>query len=222
MINLKLSIMYKYISVCLFSLFLTLGLQAADSSVDTAISAVESESVTLTEEPGKVEAIATKFGVTWPTLIAQMVNFLLVAFILHKFAIKPILATYDERQKKIADGLQYAEEMKAQLMEAEKERVEKIKEAVSEAQKILGDAREQSKAMLEQKIQEASAQAETLIRKAGEATELERQKMLAEVKAEVARLVVETTARVLDKELSSEDKRRYSNAAAENLSNNLS
>ena len=214
--------MYKYISVCLLSLFITLGLQGAVSSSNSVVDGLGSSSPALTEEPGKVEAIATKFGVTWPTLIAQMVNFLLVAFILHKFAIKPILATYDERQKKIADGLQYAEEMKAQLMEAEKERVEKIKEAVAEAQKILGDARDQSKAMLEQKIQEASAQAESLIRKAGEATELERQKMLAEVKAEVARLVVETTARVLDKELSSEDKRRYSNAAAENLSNNLS
>ena len=214
--------MYKFISVCLFSLFLTLGLQAADSSADAALSAVESESVTLAEEPGRIEVVAKKFGVTWPTLIAQMVNFLLVTFVLYKFAIKPILATYDERQKKISDGLQYAEEMKAQLLEAEKERLEKIKEAVAEAQKILGDARDQSKAMLEQKIQEASAQAESLIRKAGEATELERQKMLAEVKAEVARLVVETTARVLDKELSSEDKERYSNAAAENLSNNLS
>jgi F-type H+-transporting ATPase subunit b len=176
----------------------------------------------LAEEPGRIEVVAKKFGVTWPTLIAQMVNFLLVTFVLYKFAIKPILANFDERQKKIADGLQYAEEMKAQLLDAEKERLEKIKEAVSEAQKILGDARDQSKAMLEQKIQEASAQAESLIRKAGEATELERQKMLAEVKAEVARLVVETTARVLDKELSSEDKERYSNAAAENLSNNLS
>ena len=214
--------MYKFISVCLFSLFLTLGLQAADSSADAALSAVEPESVSLAEEPGRIEVVAKKFGVTWPTLIAQMVNFLLVTFVLYKFAIKPILATYDERQKKIADGLQYAEEMKAQLLEAEKERLEKIKEAVAEAQKILGDARDQSKAMLEQKIQEASAQAESLIRKAGEATELERQKMLAEVKAEVARLVVETTARVLDKELSSEDKERYSNAAAENLSNNLS
>jgi F-type H+-transporting ATPase subunit b len=145
-----------------------------------------------------------------------------VTFVLYKFAIKPILLTYDERQQKIADGLQYAEEMRAQLLDAEKERVEKIKEAVSEAQKILGEARDQSKVMLEQKIQEASAQAESLIRKAGEATELERQKMLAEVKAEVARLVVKTTARVLDKELSSEDKERYSNAAAENLSSNLS
>lgn len=207
--------MHKIITVCFLSLFLTLALQAADTSSGSGVSSNN-------KDKGPIAEIAGDFGVDKQTLIAQMVNFLLVAFVLHKFAIKPILATHDERQKKIADGLQYAEEMKAQLMEAEKERVEKIKEAVSEAQKILGDARDQSKAMLEQKIQEASAQAETLIRKAGEATELERQKMLAEVKAEVARLVVETTARVLDKELSSEDKERYSNAAAENLSNNLS
>ena len=197
---------------------MTFGLQAADASADAVPSVNETEIAS----PGAIEQVAEQFGVDWPTLIAQMVNFLLVTFVLYKFAIKPILATYDERQKKIADGLQYAEEMKAQLLEAEKERLEKIKEAVAEAQKILGDARDQSKAMLEQKIQEASAQAESLIRKAGEATELERQKMLAEVKAEVARLVVETTARVLDKELSSEDKERYSNAAAENLSSNLS
>ena len=214
--------MYKFISVCLFSVFLSLGLQAADSSADVILGATDPEGVALVEEPGRIEVVAKKFGVTWPTLIAQMVNFLLVTFVLYKFAIKPILATYDERQKKIADGLQYAEEMKAQLLDAEKERVEKIKEAVAEAQKILSEARDQSKAMLEQKIQEASAQAESLIRKAGEATELERQKMLAEVKSEVARLVVETTARVLDKELSSEDKERYSNSAAENLSSNLS
>jgi F-type H+-transporting ATPase subunit b len=210
--------MYQFISVCLFSVLLTFGLQAADASADAVPSVNETEIAS----PGAIEQVAEQFGVDWPTLIAQMVNFLLVTFVLYKFAIKPILATYDERQKKIADGLQYAEEMKAQLLEAEKERLEKIKEAVAEAQKILGDARDQSKAMLEQKIQEASAQAESLIRKAGEATELERQKMLAEVKAEVARLVVETTARVLDKELSSEDKERYSNAAAENLSSNLS
>ena len=75
--------MYKFISVCLFSLFLTLGLQAADASADAVFSTIESESTTLVEEPGRIEAVAKKFGVTWPTLIAQMVNFLLVTFVLY-------------------------------------------------------------------------------------------------------------------------------------------
>ena len=64
-------------------------------------------------ESSKLTMIVDKFGVSWPTLIAQMVNFCLVAVVLYKFAVKPIAATLDERRQKIADGLQYAEEMKA-------------------------------------------------------------------------------------------------------------
>ena len=111
-----------------------------------------------------------------------MVNFVIVAVVLYKFAVKPIAATLDERQQKISEGLQYAEEMKTQLAEAERERAEKIKEAAQQAQTILSEAREQSKEMIEQKTQEAAAQAEAVLRKASEATELERQKMLSDVR----------------------------------------
>ena len=57
-----------------------------------------------------------------------MLNFGIVATALYVLAIKPVAKTLDERQQ-IADGLQYAEEMKTQLAEAERERAEKIKEA---------------------------------------------------------------------------------------------
>ena len=107
--------------------------------------------------------------------------------------------------------------MKTQLAEAERERAEKIKEAAQDAQRILSEAREQSKEMIEQKTQEAAAQAEAIIRKASEATELERQKMLSDVRQEVARLVVATTSTVLSKELSDADKQSFSDAAAKEL-----
>jgi F-type H+-transporting ATPase subunit b len=171
-------------------------------------------------EPGIVDtfkAIFKKFDVRWPTLIAQMVNFIIVAFVLYKFAVKPVVATLDERQQKIAEGLQYAEEMKTQLAATERERAEKLQEAAADAQRILSESREQSKEMIEVKTQEAAAQAEAIIRKASEATELERQKMLSEVRQEVARLVVETSAKVLTRELSSDEKSSYSNAAAKEL-----
>ena len=164
--------------------------------------------------------IFQRFDVTWPTLIAQMVNFLLVALVLYKFAVKPIIATLDERQQKIAEGLQYAEEMKDQLAATERERSEKVQEAAAEAQRILGETREQAKEMIEAKTQEAAAQAEAIIRKASEATELERQKMLSEVRQEVARLVVETSAKVLTRELSADEKASYSDSAAKELAEN--
>ena len=168
-------------------------------------------------EGNKLTMITDKFGVSLPTLIAQMVNFCLVALVLYKFAVKPIVATLDERQQKIADGLQYAEEMKAQLAAAERERAEKIKAAAVEAQKILSESREQSKEMIEQKTQEAAAQAEAIIRKASEATELERQKMLSDVRQEVARLVVATSSKVLSRELSDSEKQTFSDSAAKEL-----
>ena len=164
--------------------------------------------------------ITEKFGVTLPTLIAQMINFIIVAIVLYKFAVKPIAATLDERQQKIADGLQYAEEMKAQLAAATRERDEKIKEAAADAQRILTESREQSKEMIEKKTQEAAAQAEAIIRKATEATEQERKKMLSDVRQEVARLVVATSSKVLSRDLSDAEKSTFSESAAKELANN--
>ena len=162
--------------------------------------------------------ITDKFGVKLPTLIAQMINFCLVALVLYKFAVKPIVATLDERQQKIADGLQYAEEMKAQLAAAERERAEKIKTAAVDAQKILTESREQSKEMIEQKTQEAAAQAEAIIRKASEATQSSNaRRCSADVRQEVARLVVATSSKVLSRDLSDAEKQTFSDSAAKEL-----
>ncbi len=203
----------------LFALSLPLGLFAAEDAHAAAAHDAVSD-VAGHAEGNKLTEIAGKFGVTWPTLIAQMINFIIVAFVLYKFAVKPIAATLDERQQKIADGLQYAEEMKAQLAAAERERAEKIKEAAADAQRILTESREQSKEMIEKKTQEAAAQAEAIIRKASEATEQERKKMLSDVRQEVARLVVATSSKVLSRDLSDSEKSNFSESAAKELANN--
>ena len=196
----------------IFAIFLPISLTAAP---DAVIASMEGSQEVATNN--KITMITDKFGVSVPTLIAQMVNFCLVALVLYYFAVKPISTTLEERQQKISDGLQYAEEMKDQLAEAERERTEKVKQAAIDAQKILAEAREQSKEMIEIKTQEAAAQAEAIIRKASEATELERQKMLADVRQEVARLVVVTASKVLSRDLSEDEKSIFSESAAKEL-----
>lgn len=200
--------MKSYFTTFLFLLAIPACLFAAG---DVTVAEVEGAS------GGVVSELAGQFKVKTATLVAQMINFCIVAAALYFLAIKPIAATLDERQQKISEGLQYAEEMKAQLAEAERERNEKIKEAAQQAQQILSEAREQSKELIEQKTHEAAAQAEAMIRKASEATELERQKMLSDVRQEVARLVVATSGKVLDRELSDSEKASYSDAAAKEL-----
>ena len=160
---------------------------------------------------------ANQFGFNGSIILAQAINFIIVALLLYFFAIKPIAKTLDERQQKIADGLQYAEEMRVQLTEAERERAAKVKEAAEEAQRILTEAREQSKELIEKKTHEAAAQAEAMIRKASEATELERQKMLSDVRQEVARLVVLTSSKVLSRDLSDDEKQSFSESATREL-----
>ena len=196
----------------IFAIFLPFSLIAAPDAVTGTMEGSQEVAA-----DNKITMITDKFGVSVPTLIAQMFNFCCVAIVLYIFAVRPISTTLEERQQKISDGLQYAEEMKTQLAEAERERTEKVKQAAIGAQKILAEAREQSKEMIEVKTQEAAAQAEAIIRKASEATELERQKMLADVRQEVARLVVATSSKVLSRDLSDAEKSTFSESAAKEL-----
>ena len=139
--------------------------------------------------------------------------------ILWKFAFKPILATLDERQKKIADGLRYTDEMKAKLEAVQQESAASAKRAQTEATRIIDEARRSAKEFFEKQTQETAAKAGDILAKAEQVIELEKKKMLAEARTEIARLVVETTQRVLSKELSEAERSRYNESAARELTN---
>jgi F-type H+-transporting ATPase subunit b len=166
-----------------------------------------------------ISKIFGDFGISWPFLLAQVLNFLIVAFILWKFAFKPVLATLDERQKEIASGLQYAEEMKAKLDAAQQEAAASAKRSQVEAAKVIDEARKSAKEFLDKQTQEAAAKASDMLVKAQQVIELEKRKMLAEARTEIARLVVATTQKVLAKELTDADRSRYNESAARELNN---
>ena len=166
-----------------------------------------------------ISKITETFGISWPFILAQMLNFTLVAFLLWKFAFKPVLATLDERQRKIASGLEYADEMKAKLEAVQQESIATAKKSQVEATRIIEEARKSAKEFFEKQTQETAAKAGDILAKAEQAIELEKKKMLAEARTEIARLVVETTQRVLSKELSEADRSRYNESAARELTN---
>jgi len=171
------------------------------------------------EAASGVTKIVQDFGLSVPGILAQVLNVGLVVFILWKFAFKPVLATLDERQQKIASGLQYADEMKAKLEAAQQASEAQLKEAQVKARDILAEAQKAAKNFAEKQQQEAVERSAALLAKAQEAIELEKKKMLAEARTEIARLVVVTTQRVLAKELSEADRTRYNESAAKELSN---
>ena len=169
------------------------------------------------EAPTGISKIIADFGISWPFFLAQVLSFSIVAFILWKFAFKPVLATLDERQEKIAAGLKYADDMKAKLEAAQQESAAIIKKASLEAARLVEDARKSAKEFVDKQTQEASAKASDILAKGQQAIELEHKKMLADARSEIARLVVVTTERVLAKKLSEADRAAYNDSAAREL-----
>lgn len=155
-----------------------------------------------------------QFGVNWTLLGSQIVSFVIVCIVLQKFAYKPILAVLEERKQKIAESLENAAKVKQQLADAEARHAEILSAANTEAQKIIDEARTSAANLASKQQQQAIADAEAIIAKANAATALERERAFAELRSEVARLVVDTTSKVTGKVLTPEDQRRLSEEAA--------
>ena len=158
------------------------------------------------------------FGVEPKFLVMQVISFLILFGVLYWFGIKPTIATMEERNKKIGDGLRYTEEMQAKLAASHQESAALVKTARQEAQKVVDEARRAAKEFGEKQNAEATARAADTLVKAQQAIELEHKKMLNEARSEIARLVVKTTEQVLAKKLTEADRSAYNEAASKELS----
>jgi F-type H+-transporting ATPase subunit b len=166
---------------------------------------------------GQVEQIANTFGVDWSHLIAQIISFCIVCVLLYLFAYKRVLAMLEERRQRIAEGLENAEKIKAELARTEAQRLEVLSQANSQANKLIEEARAAAARVQEQETQKAIAAAEQIIVKAREAAAADHARMLAELRREVGRLVVQTTATVTGKILTPDDQRRLAEETARQL-----
>ena len=156
-------------------------------------------------------------GIQWQKLIIQGVNFSIVLFVLWKFAYKPIFNILDARKVKIADGIANAEKIKAELAKTESERKRILEQAGDTANLMIEQAREAANRVREVETQKAIAAAEQIIAKAREAAAQDHAKMLAELKREVGRLVVQTTTTVTGKVLTADDQKRLAEETQKQL-----
>lgn len=161
--------------------------------------------------------IVTTFGLNWPNFIAQCISFCIVAFLLYKFAYKPILDVLEMRRQRIAESLANADKIKQELANAETKAREILTEAGNQATKAIEEAREVANKVREQETQKAIVAAEQIIAKAREAAAQDHARMLAELKREVGRLVVQTTATVTGKILTPDDQKRLADETAKQL-----
>ena len=160
---------------------------------------------------------ADQFGWNWKLFLSQVISFTIVALLLRRFAYKPILNVLEQRRQQIAEGQANAEKIKKQLAEAEQRHAEILAKANVAAQKMIDEARESSAHIAERKEQEAIASAEQILAKAREASAIEHERTMMELKRELGRLVVNTTAKVTGKVLTPDDQRRLQDEASRQI-----
>ena len=164
-----------------------------------------------------VREVGETFGFDWKIFFSQVISFVIVALVLRQFAYKPILRVLEERRQRIAEGLANAEKIKQQLAEAEQRYADILSKANAQAQKMIDEARESAAHVAERKQQEAIVAAEQIVAKAREASAIEHERTMTELKRELGRLVVDTTAKVTGKVLTAEDQRRLQEEASRQL-----
>jgi F-type H+-transporting ATPase subunit b len=149
------------------------------------------------------------FGVQWQLLLIQSLNFLCVMAVLYFFAFKPVLKTMEERKSKIESGLRYAEEMRLQLENSDATIRDRLAKTKEEAQQIMEEARQQSKIYSDRQRAEIGQLTQGMVDAARRNIEEEKAKMFHDLNGDVKTLVTDIAAKVLAKELSLAEQKRY-------------
>src|SRR5437764_7298641 len=157
---------------------------------------------------------ADTFGWNWKLFLSQVISFCIVAFLLRRFAYKPILAILEDRRRKIEEGQLNAEKIRKQLADAESRYQEIVSKANADGQRMIDEARDSAAHLSERKQQEAVVAAEQIVAKAKEAAALEHERQMLALKRELGHLVIETTAKVTGKVLTPDDQKRLQEEAA--------
>lgn len=162
--------------------------------------------------------ILNQFGISPVLLTAQVVNFLILLFILKKFLFKPILKVLEERKVRIETSLKNAEEIEQKLLETN-EKIDKMMVKASEdVQKMLDEGKKSAAEILDEARINASDIALDIAKKNEENMKQEQEKMMVEVKTHVTDLVLAVFRKVTGKVLSKDDQKKIIEKEVKNLS----
>ncbi len=151
--------------------------------------------------------ILEQFGIQPILLAAQVVNFLILLFILRKFLYGPILKVLDERKRKIADSLKNAEKKEKKLQEVEVQADKILRKALDESQKILDEAKE----VATQIVEDGQKTATQIMNRAHEDSlkviQVEKVQLIQEIREHAADLVALIFEKLVGKKISSKDQK---------------
>jgi F-type H+-transporting ATPase subunit b len=152
------------------------------------------------------------------TLVITIINIIVLTVILRRILFKPVTKFMADRAKKVQDSIDQAEKDRASSQKTLEQYQQKLNGADAEAEAIVKTARAQAEEQARQIVADGKAESESLVAAAHRQIEVEQQAAFARFKLEAAALVMAVSARLMQREFSGEDNRRYANMLLDELS----
>jgi F-type H+-transporting ATPase subunit b len=133
------------------------------------------------------------------------VAFLVLLFILSKFAWKPMMSAIEAREQGIEDALSRADKLKADMSKMASENEALMQKAREERAVMIKEAKEASDKMIAEAKDKAKAEYDRILGDAQQAIVQQKNAALTEVKNQVGALVIEVSEKILRRELSNKD-----------------
>lgn len=153
----------------------------------------------------------------WALFFWTALVFLILLFLLGKYAWKPLMATVDAREKKIEGDIQNAEQARAEAEAARTKLQAEVEESAQKAKEALEEARERAEKLQAELKAQAHSEAEAMIAKARAQIDAEKRQALDQIKEQVVELSVEISKRIAAGSIDREDHLREADVLIQKL-----
>ncbi len=162
-----------------------------------------------------------KLGIHPLLLIAQIVNFLILLWLLNRFLYKPLLKLFKERSSKIEEGLKTAEDLKRQAAESEERQRQLIEEAKRESHRIIDQATKLGDQEKKKIVELANEESKKIVERAMQEIGREKKNIMNEVKKEVGEMVVQLSIAVVRKQVDEKTRKSLLDSAVKEVEKEL-
>lgn len=144
-------------------------------------------------------------GINIKILLAQLVNFSVLVFVLWRFAYKPVMKVLKDRREKIIQGVKDAEASEEKLASAKEKEKEIITEAKKEALKIVEDSRKKGEKKYQEIVDKSKEDIGQIINQEKDKIRQEKEEVLLEIRQEIGSLLSLGITKFLDKKIDKEN-----------------
>ena len=152
--------------------------------------------------------ILQTLGIDWKLLLAQMINFAVVAIVLSYFVYKPVLKVIDERRERTKKAMRDADDIGRAKRDMEEERIKRMRAVDDESKLMLEKAKKHAETVQTELLAKARSEADAALQKGRTQLENERREALSTLQDTLASVVIRMTEKILDREFAPADQER--------------